>query len=481
MKILRGVSLLLQISLAILTQTRDAESHEFVSYGSVMPPCDSMLPATNSSSCEVYYGQNTALSLKPSKCPAGELSEKRPPVWWHSCTKQTGTCPSGCGTCKKPNYSQSSTTCMCAGSDAECTADCHYPGYSDTKDCAALPCQQSNLAEAGCILLGSDCGAGLESKCVTSEGTTVDCTFPEIYDGGPCTAFCRQVPSTDECETIRNYHWVSVSTGICPANAITKPEYSDDSSSDITYLPIEYNRCAQDNPPYPPDPTLCVKTDSKPEESDQSLSKNITFPSFTCRSLGSQNRGSKGFPEFFTNLLVPPDASATCQNACACNTNEGFGPPNCFYAGEPYPGPVSCCYCKGKNIAYDTSATDSCGHYLPIFGLGTIPSQAICYEDYILDPDHPDLINSFPQKDEYICVNATADVASPVASPVANPDEFGDEYVWGADENVPEGGSQSKNEKKKKEQKWLKSYDLPQLEQNFVHLAIMDIWKECYN
>ena len=64
---------------------------------------------------------------------------------------------------------------------------------------------------------------------------------------------------------------------------------------------------------------------------------------------------------------------------------------------------MGCCYCDGKNIAYDKTAFDTCGHYLPIFGNGTVPSAAQCYHDYAADPNHPGLVDNYPTPDPYTC------------------------------------------------------------------------------
>lgn len=89
------------------------------------------------------------------------------------------------------------------------------------------------------------------------------------------------------------------------------------------------------------------------------------------------------YPSFFTDPRVPLDASITCEAACACNKKHGYGPPDCYQPGQPWPDWVSKCYCDGHNIAYDKTKFDQCGYYLPIFGEGVLlPSQYESYKDY---------------------------------------------------------------------------------------------------
>jgi len=351
--------------------------------------------------------ESTYLAKKASPCKKGEHAVGRAPFWWHSCKGQSGACPQSCGTCKKPNYSQTPAgqepTCMCAGANQACTAECGYPGMVTKKNCAPIPCQQDDPVAAGCIDLEGNCGAGKSSLCVDAQGTQAECTFPATYSSSsPCQAFCREVLGTDKCETIRNFHDITVTKGVCPANAITKDQ-ENTCAEDVTYLPSQFNKCEQLNSPYGPDSSSCKPTTKAPQVPDQSFAgtPNSKPPTTLCPSM--KNRGSMGFPAFFTDLLVPPDASVTCQTACACNENEGFGPPSCFFSGEPFPGPTGCCYCNGKDIAYDKKSRDTCGHYLPIFGPETVPSQSACYHDYVTNPDHPGLVNKFPEPSPFTC------------------------------------------------------------------------------
>jgi len=61
-------------------------------------------------SCNVYYGEHTAISTAPNTCPAGEIQKPKPPIWWDYClsnptnsVSKDVACPGGCGTCKKPD------------------------------------------------------------------------------------------------------------------------------------------------------------------------------------------------------------------------------------------------------------------------------------------------------------------------------------------------------------------------------------------
>ena len=109
-------------------------------------------------------GMATSLSLKPSDCPAGERKEQLPPSWFASCKDQGGkgaVCPTGCGTCKPPNFSQlgpeQKATYACAGADSLCTAACGWPGKDTTKKCSAEPCREKDVEKAGCLKLGDNC------------------------------------------------------------------------------------------------------------------------------------------------------------------------------------------------------------------------------------------------------------------------------------------------------------------------------------
>ena len=76
---------------------------------------------------------------------------------------------------------------------------------------------------------------------------------------------------------------------------------------------------------------------------------------------------------------------------------------------EPDPSSASRCDAapppagNGKDIAYDKKSRDTCGHYLPIFGPETVPSQSACYHDYVTNPDHPGLVNKFPEPSPFTC------------------------------------------------------------------------------
>jgi len=148
--------------------------------------------------------ESTYLAKKASPCKKGEHAVGRAPFWWHSCKGQSGACPQSCGTCKKPNYSQTPAgqepTCMCAGANQACTAECGYPGMVTKKNCAPIPCQQDDPVAAGCIDLEGNCGAGKSSLCVDAQGTQAECTFPATYSSSsPCQAFCREILGTDKC------------------------------------------------------------------------------------------------------------------------------------------------------------------------------------------------------------------------------------------------------------------------------------------
>ena len=324
----------------------------------------------------------------------GDRAEPVPPYWWAECLAKNpkGQCPQGCGTCKKANIAQNKDAqCMCAGSTAVCTTECGYPGQFSNKKCPMIPCQEPDLEAAGCVPLDK---------------------FPEAYptEGWPsfqpcsgttdCQAFCAQIIGTNKCKTYHNKPWVTKT--ICPKNAIMK----EDCSNLESHLDPAFNRCKvpASGCPYDTDPSECSSAagKKKPKIYDKSLENTLKIPDQVCPPL--KNRGSDGFPNLLTNLLVPADASITCERACACNKNEGFGPPDCYYSGEGYPGPTGCCYCNGKNIAYDKSKKDTCGQYLPIFGIGVVPSQEACYEDYVNNPDHPGLLSNFPKKPTYQCV-----------------------------------------------------------------------------
>ncbi len=123
-------------------------------------PCDETAPSSDPTSCAVYYTKHTALSVKPNLCGPGKIQVSKPPSWWHICEEQTGACPQGCGTCKKPNTepgSVGSTQCMCAGSNSVCTAECGYPGSDKGPSCKKAYCRADDLEKAGCIPLGDNC------------------------------------------------------------------------------------------------------------------------------------------------------------------------------------------------------------------------------------------------------------------------------------------------------------------------------------
>ena len=117
-------------------------------------PCDH--DPNSSNSCAEYYTKQTALSVRPSTCPAGMKEEIVPPSWWSKCQSQTGACPSGCGTCKPPD-DQSGGGCFCAGNSGLCTVECGYPGQKDDKACSNVPCREDDPEAAGCVPLDDNC------------------------------------------------------------------------------------------------------------------------------------------------------------------------------------------------------------------------------------------------------------------------------------------------------------------------------------
>jgi len=353
-------------------------------------PCDPDSAGLNG--CAYFFTQQSALSAKPSTCPAGEKEEIVPPSWWKTCQTQTGACPAGCGTCKPPDK-QAGGQCLCAGSNAVCTEECGYPGQKDDSNtCKTEPCREAKPEEAGCVSLGENCGGSQETDCMDAQGTITknqNCGFSDnrLNPGQQCIAFCAQVPGTNKCKTTRMQSYVSPGMkDPCPSNQITAvtSEGSANKCSNvggIVLLDGDFSRCK--NPTTCPYDSAdlsreCAYANGSNVQIAQDLKdKGVTAPDRTCPKL--KNRGSEGFPSFFTNSRVPSDAAVSCQIACACNTRKGFGPPACFISGEPFPGPTACCYCNGKNIAYDTKHVDSCGNYLPIYGEGVLPDQVSIY------------------------------------------------------------------------------------------------------
>jgi hypothetical protein len=218
--------------------------------------------------------------------------------------------------------------------------------------------------------------------------------FGSLFPGQTCIAFCSLKPGTNTCRTTRMMN--NVAPGMknpCPSNSLTAVTSEGltntcDNVGGIFFLDGDYNRCK--NPTSCPYDSAslsveCVYADGSNVQIAQDLKDlGVKVPNMKCP--GTKNRGSEGFPSFFTDPRVPSDASVTCQNACACNKKEGFGPPSCFQSGEPFPGPEECCYCFGKNIAFDKNSFDDCGNYLPIFGEGVLPDQvsmAMSFIDFV--------------------------------------------------------------------------------------------------
>lgn len=59
------------------------------------PPAQGTLPCDpdpkSANSCDAFFTFQTALSVKPSTCPAGTKKEVLPPSWFAKCKSQTGT------------------------------------------------------------------------------------------------------------------------------------------------------------------------------------------------------------------------------------------------------------------------------------------------------------------------------------------------------------------------------------------------------
>ncbi len=274
------------------------------------------------------------------------------------------------------------------------------------------------------------------------------------YDDEPrdsCEAFCTQIPLTDKCETIRwdansgpvqgmspctdtamTYTDISGFVNVCcSSDSLSENECA--SKEDIHFVDSRFSRCQSPNQeacPYTSSKYPCpylFQCSGTPEEIEGSSNP----PSQCCPN--TPNRGSEGYPAFFTDQRVPLHANAHCQVACACNKNTGFGPPSCFDPGQPYPGPLDHCYCDGHNIAYDKTKFDQCGYYLPIFGIGVLPGQ---YESYANAADADTcgsntngLVNNFPEPME--CV--------PIDPPPAPPSPSGPPSWWNTCAN--QGGS----------------------------------------
>ena len=239
------------------------------------------------------------------------------------------------------------------------------------------------------------------------------CGYTDYYNG-PCEAFCTQVPFTDKCETVR---WDASSGPVvgmspCTDTAMTYTDTSGDVNGcayveGIHFVDDQFSRC--------PSPTECPYNSEEMYQCGQcSSSKRPTIepdapplPKQCCPM--AKNRGSEGYPAFFTDQRVPLHASITCQAACACNKKPGYGPPDCYQPGEPWPDFLSDCYCDGHNIAYDKTKFDQCGYYLPIFGEGVLPSQYESYKDYAKENG---LDNAYPAPATTMCKKIDDDNSS---------------------------------------------------------------------
>ena len=115
------------------------------------------------------------------------------------------------------------------------------------------------------------------------------------YSAAAATWIFRGPDAMSTGETIRNFHDIAVTKGVCPANAITKGQ-ENTCAEDVTYLPSRFNKCEQLNSPYGPDSSSCKPTTKAPQVPDQSFAgtPNSKPPTTLCPSM--KNRGSMGFP-----------------------------------------------------------------------------------------------------------------------------------------------------------------------------------------
>jgi hypothetical protein len=265
---------------------------------------------------------------------------------------------------------------------------------------------------------------------------------------GNCEAFCTQVPFTDKCETVR---WDASSSPVVGMSPCTKHAmtYKDTSGNvngcayvgGIHFIDHQFSRCPS------PNANACPYNSEEKYQCGQcSSSKPATIepnsprpPDQCCPT--AVNRGSEGYPSFFTDPRVPLDASITCEAACACNKKHGYGHPDCYDPGEPYPGPLSYCYCDGHNIAYDKAKFDQCGYYLPIFGEGVLPSQYESYKDYAKENG---LDNAYPAPITKMC-KPIGDVITPPSHPLDHPPGGTNVQTRDREERVLPGVAHAKN------------------------------------
>lgn len=159
------------------------------------------------------------------------------------------------------------------------------------------------------------------------EITKGSCGFSNsrLNPGQKCIAFCSQVPGTNKCQTTRMQNYVTPSTkNPCPGNSLTAVT-SDGSSSNcdhvggVVLLDGVFNRCMKPSScPYDSAKlsSQCSYADgSDVQIHDQNLKdEGVTVPNQKCP--GTKNRGSEGFPSFFTDPRVPKSADVVCQSEC---------------------------------------------------------------------------------------------------------------------------------------------------------------------
>ena len=219
-----------------------------------------------------------------------------------------------------------------------------------------------------------------------------NCGFSDnrLNPGQQCIAFCAQVPGTNKCKTTRMQSYVSPGiSNPCQSNSITDvtSEGSANKCSNvggIVLLDGDFSRCK--NPTTCPYDSAdlsreCAYANGSNVQLAQDLKdKGVTVPNTTCPKL--KNRGSEGFPSFFTNSRVPSDAAVSCQIACACNTRKlqerALGH---LLASKVVnlSQVLSLLLLQREKYCYDTKHVDSCGNYLPIYGEGVLPDQVSFY------------------------------------------------------------------------------------------------------
>ena len=306
--------------------TKEQEAHHFT--------CDAH-EKSGERSCASEYTTSSALCVPPPKCKKGFHLQGPAPSWWPLCLEHNRNVASvdKCGTCKKPNVSQGSSTCMCAGLDSQpCAISDGYPGmFPETNHCPPKPCSDDNAALAG--------------SCYQNDFNY----FCADKGHGKC--------AMQKCP-------VGTSFSEYPKNV--SPSYVD---CQPKYYPLDSVQCPSDD--------TCPKPMNLGSQGAPPVMKNPKVP-----------RGINKYCDVMCMCGIKYEAGSDRYGPPRCTPSFNSHQSGQKQSSDDGKGIQEGCYCDqeanhGRGaIALDHTKFDDCGQFLPLYGPSVGGGQAAAYSAY---------------------------------------------------------------------------------------------------